>query len=469
MRPAGLPPGPSYPSALQAVGFWTRPFAFLRQCRERYGKRFTIKLPAAPPFVMLTDPAEVKEIFTAPPDVLRPGEGARILEPIVGANSVILLDEGAHMEQRKLMLPAFHGERMERLAGLMEEVAAEELAALPRDVPVELHPRMQDLTLKIVLRAVFGLEPGARFEALRERLQTMLAFGDRPISLMPPPKDSLAAKLAERIGPFAEFVRNQEEVDELLFGLIAERRAEGEASERNDVLEMLLEARHEDGGSAERASEIAGDDEREGAKRESGYPMSEQEIRDELLTLLVAGHETTATTLAWAFERLGREPRVLDRLVEEVDGGDDVYLTATIQETLRTRPVLPNAAPRLVVKPIEVGGWSYPTGCSLVANGYLIHHDPEIYPEPFAFRPERFLEEPPGTYTWIPFGGGRRRCLGASFAMLEMKIVLHEALRTFVLQPAARAEVARRRNITVRPADGATAVMSERVPAAVAA
>ena len=446
MRSTGLPPGPPYPSALQAVGFWTRPFAFLRQCRERYGKRFTIKLPGAPPFVMLTDPAEVKQVFTAPPDVLRPGEGARVLEPVVGANSVILLDEGAHMEQRKLMLPAFHGERMERLAGLMEEVAEEELAALPRDVPVELHPRMQDLTLKIVLRAVFGLEPGPRFEALRQRLQTMLEFGDRPISLMPPPKDSLAARVAERIGPFARFVRNQEEVDELLFGLIAERRAEGEGADRNDVLAMLLEARHEDGS-----------------------PMGEQEIRDELLTLLVAGHETTATTLAWAFERLAREPLALARLIEETAGEEDAYLTATIQETLRTRPVLPNAAPRQVAKPIEVGGWSYPTGCCLVPNGYLIHHDPEIYPDPFAFRPERFLDESPGTYTWIPFGGGRRRCLGASFAMLEMKIVLRGALRTLALQPAERAEVARRRNITVRPSDGATAVVSERVPATAAA
>jgi cytochrome P450 len=446
MRPAGLPPGPPYPSALQAVGFWTRPFAFLRQCRERYGKRFTIKLPGAPPFVMLTDPAEVKAVFTAPPDVLRPGEGARVLEPVVGANSVILLDEGAHMEQRKLMLPAFHGERMERLAGLMEEVAEEELAALPRAEPVELHPRMQDLTLKIVLRAVFGLDPGARFDALRQRLQTMLVFGDRPISLMPPPKDSVAARVLERVGPFAEFVRNQAEVDELLFELIAERRAEGEESERNDVLAMLLEARHEDDS-----------------------PMSEQEIRDELLTLLVAGHETTATTLAWAFERLAREPAVLARLIDEVDGDDDAYVTATIQETLRTRPVLPNAAPRLVVKPIEVGGWSYPTGCSLVANGYLIHHDPEIYPDPFAFRPERFLDEQPGTYTWIPFGGGRRRCLGASFAMLEMKIVLHGALRTLALQPAEGSEVARRRNITVRPSGGARAVLSDRQPVAVAA
>ena len=469
MRAAGLPPGPPYPSALQAVGFWTRPFAFLRQCRERYGKRFTIKLPGAPPFVMLTDPAEVKEVFAAPPDALRPGEGARVLEPVVGTNSVILLDEAAHMEQRKLMLPAFHGERMERLAGLMEGVAAEELAALPRDVPVELHPRMQDLTLKIVLRAVFGLEPGARFEALRRRLQEMLAFGDRPISLMPPPKDSVAARVLERVGPFARFVRTQAEVDELLFGLIAERRSEGQGTERNDVLAMLLEARHEDDRSAERASKTSAGDERERAKRESGRPMSEQEIRDELLTLLVAGHETTATTLAWAFERLAREPLVVARLIDEVDGDGDDYLTATIQETLRTRPVLPNAAPRLVAKPIEIGGWAYPTGCCLVPNGYQIHHDPQIYPEPDAFRPERFLEEPPGTYTWIPFGGGRRRCLGASFAMLEMKIVLRGALRTLTLQPGERAEVARRRNITVRPSGGARAVLSERQAASVAA
>ena len=319
MEPTGLPPGPPYPSALQAVGFWTRPFAFLRQCRERYGKRFTIKLPGAPPFVMLTDPAEVKEVFTAPPDVLRPGEGARVLEPVVGTNSVILLDEGAHMEQRKLMLPAFHGERMERLAGLMEEVAGEELAALPRDVPVELHPRMQDLTLKIVLRAVFGLEPGPRFEALRERLQEMLVFGDRPISLMPPPKDSVAAadpRTGRAVCPFRPHPGRSRRA-----ALRADRGApgEGEGAERDDVLAMLVEARHEDGS-----------------------PMSAQEIRDELLTLLVAGHETTATTLAWAFERLTREPRVLARLVEEVEGDDDAYVTATIQETLRTRPVLPN-------------------------------------------------------------------------------------------------------------------------------
>jgi cytochrome P450 len=445
MRPAGLPPGPPYPSVIQGIGFWTRPLAFLRQCRERYGKRFTIRLPLSPPFVMLTDPADVKAVFTAPPDVLRPGEGARVLEPVVGANSVLLLDEAAHMGQRKLLLPAFHGERMERLESLMEEVTEEELASLPRDVPVELHPRMQDLTLRIILRAVFGLDPGARFETLRERLQAMLVFGDKPISLAPPPKDSVPARILERIGPFAHFVRMQAEVDELLFELIAERRSE--TAERDDVLAMLVEARHDDGSA-----------------------MSEQEIRDELMTLLVAGHETTASTLAWAFERLAHDPQVLARLVEKIDSSDDAYLTATIQETLRIRPVLPNVAPRLVAKPIEVGGWTYPPGCSLVLNGYLIHHDPEIYPDPDAFRPERFLNESPGTYTWIPFGGGRRRCLGASFAMLEMKIVLRSALSAFTLYPGGDGpEVARRRNITVRPSGGSRAVLANRQPAPIAA
>src|SRR6188472_4149977 len=264
MNPTGLPPGPPYPSAIEGIGFWTRPLAFMRQCRERYGGRFTLRLPLSPPFVMLTDPAEGKEVITAPPDVLQPGRGARVLEPIVGSNSVLLLDESAHMSQRKLLLPAFHGERMERLSGLMEAVTSEELERVPRGVPVELHPRMQDLTLRIILRAVFGLDPGERFDTLRGRLQAMLEFGDRPISLAPPPKDSVAARILERVGPFAHFVRMQAEVDAQIFELIAERRAE--AAERDDVLAMLLEARHEDGS-----------------------PMSEQEIRDELMTLLIAG------------------------------------------------------------------------------------------------------------------------------------------------------------------------------------
>jgi cytochrome P450 len=434
-----VPPGPGYPSMIQGVGFWNRPLPYLERLRARYGKRFSLKLPVSPYFVFVTEPDAVKAVFTAPPDVLHPGEGARILEPIVGSNSVLLLDEGAHMRQRKLMLPAFHGEKMAALSGLMEEVAEREVASWPRDQTLELAPRMQRLTLEIILRAAFGLDPGPRLDALRERLAAMLAFGDRAISLMPPPPGSLAEKVLLRVGPFSEFVRIQAQSDELLFELIRERRADG--ADRDDILAMLLEARDEDGA-----------------------PMSDQEIRDELLTLLVAGHETTASTLAWAFATLPRHPRVLGRLEDEIrHGEDDAYLTATIQETLRRRPVLPNSAPRKVVQPIEVGGWEYPTGVCLVPNAYLLHHDADVYEDPYDFRPERFLDEGPGTYTWIPFGGGRRRCLGMSFAMVEMKLVLRTVLGGCELRAGSeRPEVARRRNITIRPGDGGRAVLSDR-------
>jgi cytochrome P450 len=445
--PSGIPPGPPYPSWIQSIGFWTRPLAFLERCRARYGKRFTIRLPLAPPFVMISEPGEVKQVFTAPPDVLHPGEGARVLEPVVGTHSVILLDEAAHLEQRKLMLPAFHGEKMERLSDLIAEVAEREVASWPRGQPIELGPRFQRLTMEIILRAVFGLDPGERLDALRERLSAMLAFGDRPISLLPPPPGRVQA-LLERHGPFAGFLRLQEEADELLFELIDERRRE--KVERDDILSLLLEARHEDGS-----------------------PMSAQELRDELMTLLVAGHETTASTLAWTFERLVRQPGVLARLTDEVDSSDgDAYITATTQEALRRRPVLPNSAPRLVKRPIEVGGWSYPTDVCLVPNAYLLHHDPEIYPDPYAFRPERFLDESPGTYTWIPFGGGRRRCIGASFAMLEMKIVIRSLLEAQMVEPvAAEPEPARRRNITITPRAGSRVTLAapQREPTASAA
>jgi cytochrome P450 len=349
---------------------------------------------------------------------------------------VILLDERAHLEQRKLMLPAFHGEKMEALTDLMSEVAEEQAASWPRDREVALHPRLQALTLEVILRAVFGLDAGAQLDALRAKLTEILALGAQPLGMF-----SALQRDVGKLTPWARFVQLREEADELIFDVIAERRRHDDAETRNDVLSMLLAARHEDGS-----------------------PMSPQELRDELMTLLVAGHETTASELAWAFERLAREPAVLGRLVAEIDrDGDDEYLTATIQETLRRRPVLPNAAPRLVKQPVEVGGWAYPPGVCLVANAYLVHHDPEIYPDPYAFRPERFLEETPGTYTWIPFGGGRRRCLGASFALLEMKLVLRAVLSHNELRLAGDGfEVSRRRSITLSPGAGATTVLRDR-------
>jgi cytochrome P450 len=427
---AQLPPGPKAPPAVQSLAWWTRSIPLFERCRARYGKRFTIRLVQVPPHVHLCDPAEVKEVFTAPPEVLHPGEGAKILEPVVGANSVILLDERAHLSQRKLMLPAFHGERMEALTGLLEEVTEREVAAWPLDRPLALHPRLQALTMEVILRAVFGLDPGSRLDAIRERLAANLEFGNHPASVVP---------FLQRGRRFREFEQRRDEADALLFELIDERRAAGE--ERDDVLAMLLAARHEDGS-----------------------PMSKQELRDELMTLLVAGHETTASELAWAFERLARTPEALRRLVAEIDSGDgDAYMTATIQETLRRRPVIPNAAPRLTKEPVEIGGFRYPEGVALLANAYLIHHDPAIYPDPYAFRPERFLEQGPGTYTWIPFGGGRRRCLGASFAQLEMKVVLRAVLSRALPAPAPDpAEGSRRRAITLSPRRSAITVLKSR-------
>jgi cytochrome P450 len=437
-----LPPGPRLPAAWQTILAWRRPTALLERCRARYGRRFTMRVLGQPPFVVLSDPEEIKQMFMAPPDVLHPGEGVRVLESIVGRNSVILLDEDAHMEQRKLMLPAFHGERMQRLSGVMTELAERELARWPRERTIALHPRLQRLTLEIILRVVFGLEQGAQLDELRETLTELLAFSESPLSLLP-----VAQRVLSGHGRWKRFPVLYDLVDRQLFALIEQRRSElgeDEDDARTDVLGMLLSARHEDGS-----------------------PMSAQELRDELTTALVAGHETTASQLAWAFERLAREPAAMRRVSEELDeGGGDQYLTATIQEILRLKPVLAEAEPRVVKRPIEIGGVEYPPGVALVASAYLVHHDPEIYPEPNAFRPERFLERPAGTYTWIPFGGGRTRCLGASFALLEMKVVLSAVLRECEVAPADPApERTRRRSITLSPAAQASVILRDRAGA----
>jgi cytochrome P450 len=440
-----LPTGPKLPAALQALATWTRPTAGLLRARGMYGKRFTVRLLGQPPFVILSDPNDIKEVFQADPRVLHPGEGARILEPILGPNSVILLDEAPHLAQRKLMLPAFHGEAMQRLAGLMEELTEREIATWPRAEPVALHPRLQRLTLEIVLRAVFGLERGAQLDRLRELLTEVLSFAESPLSILPFAQRMLAGR-----GTMGRLERAGEEADRLIYALIDERRG---GDEGDDVLALLLAARHEDGS-----------------------PMSPQELRDELVTALVAGHETTASQLAWGFEQLARAPRVLGRLADELDRDpeDEAYLTATIQEIMRRRPVLMNAEPRLVKQPVRIGGFDYPPGVVLIASAFLVHHDPDLYSDPNELRPERFLEseggKAPGTYTWLPFGGGRRRCLGASFAMLEMKVVLRAVAERFEVSAVGdRAETAKRRSITISPSRGCQVVLRERSPSSSAA
>src|SRR5436305_846155 len=360
-----LPPGPQTPAPVQLLATWTRPAASVELLRRKYGTRITVQLPFQMPFVILSDPADIKAVFTAPPDVLHPGEGARVLEPLIGRNSVILLDEAPHLEQRKLLLPAFHGEKMQRLTGTMTQLAQREIDSWPRDAPVTLHPRLQRLTLEIILRAGFGLEEGQRLNELRDSLTGVLAFSESPLSVLP---------ALRRVTGWLPSVRRFESLTrrahELMFELVQERRAAEQAGDTggDDVLAMLLQARHE-----------------------GGSPMSPDELRDELMTALVAGHETTASQLAWAFERLAREPAVVQRIAAELDENEgDEYLTATIHEILRRKPVLPNAEPRLSKRPVMIGGFTYPAGVSLLASAYLVHHDPELYPHPYAFRPERF-------------------------------------------------------------------------------
>ncbi len=417
------------------LGTWKRPAASLLRLRDRYGKRITVKLPFQPPFVVLSDPQEIKELFLASPEDIHPGEGARILEPIVGSNSVILLDEDAHIRQRKLMLPAFHGEKMQRMLGLMTELAEREVEAWPTGQPLESPPSATEADAGD--HSARGLRARARSASRRPPRHV-----DRGADFQREPAVGDAGRRkVRRVAPwFKKFDERVARTDELVFGLIDERRAQAGADggERDDVLTMLLQARHDDDS-----------------------PMSDQEIRDELMTALVAGHETTASQLAWALERLSREPAIVARLQSEIAEGDtDEYLSATIHEILRLRPVLPNAEPRLTKRRVKIGGYEYPRGVALLASAYLVHHDPEIYPDPHLFRPERFVGTNPGTYTWIPFGGGRRRCLGASFAIQEMKVVLRAVLERYEVLPSGeRPEQTGRRSITFSPDRGATVVL----------
>jgi cytochrome P450 len=436
-----LPPGPPWPPFIQLIGTWSRPAGVLLRLRAHYGKRFTVQLPFRGKFVIISDPEEFKELFTLPADVVHPGEGTAVIEPIVGANSLLRLDEAPHLEHRRLLLPAFHGERMAQLTELMSQLTESELERWPTGELMPLHPLLQRLTLEIILRAVFGLEQGGQLDELREVITTLLGFAENPISIVPTLRRFLGWTTLQQ-----RFVATMARTDELIAEIIADRRAalaaDADLTEHSaDVLAMLLAARHEDGSE-----------------------MSGLEIRDELVTAVVAGHETTASQLAWLFMRLAREPGVVARLTAELaetGGRGGSYLTATIQEIQRLHPVVANAEPRLVKVPVTIGGITYPPGVSILASNFLAGRDPDLYPEPTAFRPQRFLDATPGTYTWTPFGGGRRRCIGAAFAQQEMRIVTAAVLSRFNLTaPSPRLERARRRAITFSPVDGATLVLS---------
>jgi cytochrome P450 len=376
-------------------------------------------------------------VFTGDPRLLHAGEANVVLLPVLGSHSVLLLDEDAHMAQRKLMLPSFHGARMRGYEHTMAEVAAREVERWPAGEALPAWPTMQAITLEVILRTVFGVTDGERLERLGEVLRSSLSWVTEPHRMA-----QLALLGPRRIAERGTLRHALQPTDELIFEEIRSRRDAPDLEERDDVLSLLLQARHDDGSA-----------------------MSDQELRDELMTLLVAGHETSATALAWALEALARHPAALSRLREELDAGNDAYLDAVVQETLRLRPVIALVLRRLT-EPMEIGGRLLPAGVTVAPCIYLMHRRPDIYPDPRCFRPERFLDRPPGTYTWIPFGGGVRRCLGASFAQFEIKVVLRELVARLDIRPARpRPERRVRRAIVFAPERGGELVVERRAGA----
>ena len=422
------------------------PYGWMVRRWERYGDVFSSRFPIFGRVVYIADPALVKEVFTGDAKTFHAGEANSLaVGEALGDHSLLTLDEDRHMSQRKLLLPPFHGDAVRRYAEVMADETAREVASWPVGKEIELRPRMQAITLEVILRAVFGVRDDARMDLFRRRIPAVgeltsilnwLPFMDRDLGGITP-----AARARKALAA----------VDELIYAEIAERRASGDDEDRDDVMTLLLRARHEDGS-----------------------PMTDTELRDELMTLLTAGHETTATGLAWAFERLLRTPAALERLTSSLD--DDEYLEAVVKEALRVRPVVVDVA-RKLTRDTEVGGWRLPAGTLVLPAIAVLHMRPDLYDEPEEFRPERWTERErgarghrplagraPESYAWIPFGGGVRRCIGASFAQMEMRTVLREVLRRVRLRAASeRPERGVVRHVTVVPGRGARAIVTERL------
>jgi cytochrome P450 len=424
-----LPAGPREPPIVQTMRWLLRPISFLESCRGRYGDTFSVRfLGFATPMVMVSDPEAIRALYSDPQHGLPPGRTLALL-PVLGPRSLLLLEGREHLARRRLMLPPFHGARMRAYEDTVREVVERDVASWPEGEPFAIHPRMQRVTLEVILRAVFGVTDTERREALADSLGRLLS---RTASA----GLQLGVLLSRRFNapdPLIALQGLRREIDAMLDAEIAARRADP----REDILSMLVAARFE-----------------------GGEPMDDAEIRDQLMTLLLAGHETTATGLAWAVDLLVRHPRVLERLAEEP--GPE-YVRAVVAETLRLRPVVPLAGRRLAA-PLRVDGYELEPGTDVTPAIWLAHTRAERYPEPFAFRPERFLDNPPSTYAWVPFGGGVRRCMGAAFAEMEMRVALDEIVRRRVLRAASpEAERIARRNVTFSPAGGTRVVATRRL------
>jgi cytochrome P450 len=432
---AALPPGPKLPRALQTFGFLFGGTRFLELCRRRYGDIVRFSTLFDPAFVMVFHPDLVERVFKAPPDQLRAGEANAPLSAVLGGRSVLVLDGADHIRHRKLMLPPFHGRALRAQEEAMADAADRAIDSWPVGEELSLLAEMYVLTLGIVSGVVFGAGGGERRAEIERRVRDVLdpmAFGFRDLVAFlrgrQPLDDEALREVAGR----------RQAMDRAVYAEIARRRAAGDAAARDDALSLLMAARDEDGRG-----------------------LTDEELRDEVVTLLVAGHETTAAGMAWTFDLLLRDPARLQRARSAAESGDTAYLDAVVKESLRVRPVVPGFGRKVRGEPFELGGYTLPPGVEINPSVRVVHRRADRYPKPDEFRPERFLaDDAPDTYTWIPFGGGTRRCLGASFALLEMRVILTRVLLRAELRAVGGPERIQRRGVTMVPKRGARAVQT---------
>jgi cytochrome P450 len=429
----GLPPTAPLPGPLQTLACYLRPLTYFDRCRARLGDTFSIHPVDMPPLVFLCDPQDIRAMMSAPETVLHPGTGGSAIAPIVGERSFMLREEDEHLRIRRAILPALHKQIVEEHALTIAGIVEREVASWPLDRPFALHPHLRSLTLRVILTTLFGDE-SSTLDALHETLVRMLSATASPLFQEPRLRAAPPWRQTWR-----SFLRCREEADELFREIIRRRRSR--RIDREDILGLLLATQGLD-----------------------GCAMSAQEVRDNLMSMILAGHETTASELAWAFQLIAHHPVVQQRLVAEIDGeGGEEYLGATVQEVLRHRPVFLFAIPRAVVQPIGIGAWTYTPPTQLLGCIYLLHHDPALYPEPNEFRPERFLGAAPQRSIWMPWGGGRKRCPGHRLAMLEMQTVLRTVLATRTVVPmSSRIERARWRSVIVTPHAGSRVLLQRR-------
>ena len=431
MDTATRPAGPSLPRLVQGGMALAAPLWTMRRLRERYGSAFTVDVPIFGKAVVISDPAEVKQLFTTRPEL---ADNLDLnLGRVLGPNSFFAISGDTHKRQRKLLVPPFHGRRLRAYEVIVEEEAVREMATWPEGREFPTLDSMMRITLNAILRAVFGAD-GADLAELRVLLPAMVKLGSR-LAALPMPRTALG-----RWSPWARALGYRREYDAIVDRMIAAARQDPQLDERNDVLALMLQSRYDDGSG-----------------------MSRDEVADQLLTLLTAGHETTATTLAWAVERLRRHPDVLRRLAGEVDAGGSGLREATILEVQRVRPVIDRTARQVRAPSLRLGRWTLPQGQVVLVSIYLMHHDEALFPGAHSFDPDRFAGGRPDTYEWIPFGGGARRCIGAAFAHMEMNVVLRTLLRDFTLKPTSeRGERWHSRGIAYCPAKGGRAVVRRR-------